>query len=243
MTTKNFAIIVASGKNIRMQVEKNKNLLELNGKEIIAYTLQAFEDCQGIHEIVLTVREGEENIFWALCKKYNFNKVKKIVWSGKERQDSVWNGIIAVKELNPSLDDFIAIHDGARALITPEMIENALNAAKDTGASVLGVPSKDTIKIVDNNQIVISTPDRKTLWNIQTPQVIKFLLMIRAFEKAYSEGFYGTDDVGLVERLNEKVQVMMGSYENIKITTPEDVKIAEKILEYRIAYNEKNANK
>jgi len=234
------AIIVAGGKGHRMKTEKNKCFIELLGKEIIVYSLKLFEESAIVSNIVLVV--GEEEIVEAekICRKNSISKAKKVVAGGKERQDSVWNGLKSLKELGVKEEDLIIVHDGARPFASHEMIGQVVEETRVTGASVIGIPLKDTIKRIDEKSNVLETPDRKYYWVVQTPQCIRYNIMINAFEKAFQTGFYGTDDVQLVERIQGSVKMILGSYDNIKITTPEDLKIAESILEHRIAFHEKN---
>ncbi|MBI5884566.1 2-C-methyl-D-erythritol 4-phosphate cytidylyltransferase [archaeon] len=234
------ALITAGGKGVRFNAGRNKAFAELLGKEMLYYSLKELEEMALIESIVLVV--GQEDVAEAgkLCQKYSFKKVRKIVEGGKERQDSVWNGLKALRELKAAEEDLVLIHDGARPLITKEAVEAVIDKAKEFNAAVCGVPVKDTIKIIGKEDFILETPDRKTLWQTQTPQGMKFGLALQAFEKAFNEGFYGTDDVQLVERLGIKVKMVLGSYDNIKITTPDDLKVAEKILEHKIAFHEKD---
>lgn len=161
-----------------------------------------------------------------IVKLYNFHKVSKMVAGGRERQNSVYNGIVS----SSGKSDIVLIHDGARPFITEDIIERSINEAQHFGAVCVAVPVKDTIKSCDLGGFVKKTLDRNTLWAVQTPQVFKRELIIKAHDKALIEGFIGTDDTVLVERLNAKVKIVLGSYDNIKITTVEDLAIGEAIL-------------
>lgn len=221
------AIIVAAGKGSRMAAAKNKVYLNLRGMPVLYYTIKVFQNIPEIREIVVVASKGEieycrENI----VERYSFNKVKKIVEGGDERQESVYNGLMAIDEKAK----IVAIHDGARPLIDGKIIINAIKDAFIYKAVGVAVPVKDTIKIADENNIVVNTPDRKSLWAIQTPQIFERELIITAHEKAIQDRFTGTDDTVLVERLGYKVRLVEGDYKNIKITTPEDLIIAEALL-------------
>jgi 2-C-methyl-D-erythritol 4-phosphate cytidylyltransferase len=221
------AVIVAAGKGIRMGHTVNKVYLPIAGKPVLYYSLKTFDEIDWIKEIVAVVSKEEmeycqENV----VKKYFFKKPIKLVEGGSERQYSVYNGII-----NTEGDcEIIAIHDGARPLIEKEIVIKALKEAYLHKAVALGVPVKDTIKVVDGKNFILNTPDRKYLWAIQTPQVFERNLIIKAHQRALEDGFLGTDDTVLVERLGYKVKVVEGDYRNIKITTPEDLIVAEAFL-------------
>lgn len=221
------AIIVAAGRGKRMGMDFNKQFILLNNKPILAYTLEKFEKTKSIDEIVLVVGKDEigfvkENII----DKYSIKKVSKIVAGGKERQDSVYNGLLAVKEHC----SIILIHDGARPFIEEELIEKSIDMARKMGAVVVAVPVKDTIKRVDNDMKVIDTLKRDELWSIQTPQTFQYKLLKKAYDLNRENKDIVTDDAMMVERLGGTVNILKGSYKNIKITTPEDLIIAENIL-------------
>lgn len=221
------AIIVAAGKGSRMAAAKNKVYLNLNGRPILYYTIKAFHDIQEIKEIVIVASKGEieycrENII----KRYGFRKATKVVEGGNERQESVYNGLMEIDKKA----EIVAIHDGARPLVDEKIIVNAIKEAFIYKAVGVAVPVKDTIKIADENNMVLDTPDRKYLWAIQTPQVFERDLIIAAHKKAINDKFTGTDDTVLVERMGYKVRLIEGDYKNIKITTPEDLIIAEALL-------------
>lgn len=160
-----------------------------------------------------------------IIKRYKFKKIR-LVEGGKERQDSVYNGL---RELSPQTD-IVVIHDGVRPFVPVNIIEKSITAAAKYKAVGVAVPVKDTIKVVDKNHTIKNTPDRKTLWAMQTPQSFTYDIIMRAYEKAMRDGFYGTDDTVLVERLGLPVKIIEGAYENIKITTPEDIVFAETFI-------------
>ncbi|RDY25112.1 2-C-methyl-D-erythritol 4-phosphate cytidylyltransferase [Romboutsia weinsteinii] len=224
----NSALIVAAGSGKRMNAGINKQFIKLKNKEIIAYTIESFCKNENIDEIVVCIKKDEEEFFKEhILDKYKFKNIR-IAYGGKERQDSIYNGL---KEVNKNCD-IILVHDGARPFVDNRIINESIESAKEKKAVVVGVPVKDTIKIV-NEDIVESTPERSTLWAAQTPQAFKYKLLVEAYEEAYKNNYYGTDDSMLVENMGQKVTMIMGSYENIKITSPEDINFGEQILNTR----------
>ncbi len=214
------AVIVAAGSGTRMKAGKNKVFLELLGKTILEHTVSAFQNMPMIDEIIVVTNEIEEAE--KILSKYS--KLKEIVAGGNVRGESVQNGLKA------ATGDFVAIHDGARALVLQEDIENVLNAAMEFGAAALGVKCKDTLKMADENGFISKTLDREFLYNIQTPQVFKLSDILEMYEKC-DEVF--TDDCALAEKYGQRVKIVDGSYDNIKITTPDDMDLAERILKKR----------
>ena len=219
------AIVLAAGSGKRMRTKVQKQYLELVGKPILYYSLQAFEESPLIDDIILVT--GEEQI--AYCKeeiveKYQISKVRKIVAGGKERYDSVWNGLQEV-----DFGGYVFIHDGARPFVTNEIIERAYNEVIECRACVVGMPVKDTIKIADEDGYIAQTPNRKYVWQVQTPQVFETELVKAAYAKMMEQPDVSvTDDAQVVESMMyEEVKLVKGSYENIKITTPEDLEIAK----------------
>lgn len=222
----NSVVIVSAGRGSRMKADINKQFLKLQNKEVIAHTIDKFYNNENIGEIIVVVREDEAEFFKInIIEKYGYKNIK-IAFGGSERQDSVYNGLKMVDE-NCKI---VLIHDGARPFVNNETIDSAIESAKENKCVIVGVPVKDTIKVIDENNNVCDTPDRSTLWSIQTPQVFDFSLIMKAHEKAREDNYYGTDDSILVEYFGQKVKVVEGSYNNIKITTPEDLKIGEEIL-------------
>ncbi len=219
MTT---AIVLAAGKGTRMGSEIPKQFLEIDGEPIIVKTLKVFENSPLIDEILL-VTSGD---YVSYCREhivdaYGFQKIRDIVIGGRERYDSVWNALLACEDT-----DYVMIQDGARPFVTEEILERADSAMKQYGTAVVGMPSKDTIKIVDENGFVVSTPNRSHVWNIQTPQAFSYSLIRKANEIMIAKGMEGvTDDAMIVEASGlARVKLVEGSYENIKITTPDDLK-------------------
>ncbi len=222
----NSVIIVSAGKGSRMKADINKQFLKINGKEVISHTIDKFYENKNIKEIIVVVKEDEKKFFQEnIIQKYGYKNIK-VVCGGKERQDSVYNGL---KEVDKDCE-YILIHDGARPFVDGKIIEDSIKCAKEYKSVVVGVPVKDTIKIVNSENDVCDTPNRNTLWSIQTPQVFEYSLILEAHKKAKEDNYYGTDDSMLIERLGKTVKLIEGSYSNIKITTPEDLKIAKEIL-------------
>lgn len=222
----NSVIIVAAGSGKRMNLGINKQYLKLEEKEMIAHTIDAFYNNGNIDEIIICIKKEEEEFFInEILNKYNYENIK-IAYGGEERQDSIYN---ALKEINKNCE-VVLIHDGARPFINDDIINRSIEVAKEKQAVVVGVPVKDTIKVVENG-LIKHTPQRSSLWSAQTPQTFKYDLIMKAYEEAYKNNYYGTDDSMLVEFIGQSVSMIMGSYNNIKITNPEDINIARKILE------------
>ncbi len=223
----NFAIVVAAGKSKRMNKNVNKVFLPLLNKPMIYYAIKNFQDCDLIDEIIVVTRKNDVKKIKGINQQYNFSKIKKIVVGDKERQDSVYNGLMSIK--NAKNDDIIVVHNGSNPLVKENEIIGCVNAAKQYGAAVVGFQLKDTIKKI-NDDFVEKTIDRMNIYQIQTPQAIKYGLFLDAFKNAKKKKIIVTDDVALVEALGKKVKIVQCSYENIKITTEDDLKIAEGIL-------------
>ncbi len=233
------AVIVSAGKGLRFLEggsvspdHGKKQFSLLGGKPILAHTLDKFEACSLIRSVRLVV--GEEDMDYCLkeiVERYGFQKVSQIVPGGKRRQESVKNGIDAL----PKDGDIVAIHDGVRPLVTQTMIEDSIHSAARYGAAVLAIPLKDTIKMCNPDGTVLKTLDRESLWQIQTPQTFQADVIREAHARAVEDGFVGTDDASLVERLGGKVHIRAGSYANIKITTPEDLVLANLFLEMNVS--------
>ncbi|MDR1774577.1 MAG: 2-C-methyl-D-erythritol 4-phosphate cytidylyltransferase, partial [Clostridioides sp.] len=218
------AIIVAAGSGKRMNLDINKQFIKLQGKEIIAITISKFYNNPDISEIIVCIKEEEKDIFDSIFKKYNFKNIK-IAFGGKERQDTINNGL----NLLDKNSEIVLIHDGARPFVSEKIIKDTILSCMENKAVIVAVPVKDTIKIVQNGEIQI-TPNRANIWAAQTPQVFQKEIITNAYKKAYNDNFYGTDDSSLVERIGYKVKIVSGNYDNIKITSPEDLSIAESIL-------------
>lgn len=221
------AVIPAAGKGTRMNMDFNKQYIEINGIPILARTLQVFEKCDAISGIVLVV--NAQDIMWCrqnIVFKYNLSKVSTIASGGASRQESVFKALKCL----PEDCDIVVIHDGARPFVDDKMILASIQAAAECGAGCVGVPAKDTIKIIDEDNYVCTTPPRDFMWSIQTPQTFKYDIIMKAHSEALNKGIEATDDASLVEIMNYKVKLVEGSYRNFKITTKEDLLFAEALL-------------
>ena len=231
---KTTAIVLAGGRGKRMNSAVPKQFLMIKDKPVLYYSLKAFEDSFIDSVILVTSEDDMEYCKKEIVDKYGFTKVVKIVAGGKERYHSVLNGIKAASDC-----DYIFIHDGARPFVTQDMLARLLECVEESKACVAGMPVKDTIKIANEGGFIDTTPKRELVWMIQTPQVFDFALIKKAYlileKDEYSllqKGISITDDAMVVEMLRgEKVKLVVGSYQNIKITTPEDLAIAEGFLE------------
>ena len=220
---KTTAIVLAGGRGKRMNSTVPKQFLMIKGKPVLYYSLKAFED-SFIDSVILVAAEDDmEYCQKEIVDQYGFTKVTAIVAGGKERYHSVMHGLLACKNT-----DYVFIHDGARPFVDGETIERVCNAVKEYQACVVGMPVKDTIKISDEEGFAAQTPDRRKVWQVQTPQTFEYHLIKGAYEKLLAEEPEGiTDDAMVVETMtNHKVKLVEGSYRNIKITTPEDLDIA-----------------
>ena len=216
-------VIPAAGQGKRMNAGKNKLFIELSGIPIIIYTLRVFEEdpkCQGI---ILAINPREEVIFSELIDAYGLKKVKRLVPGGAERQQSVFNGLKQVEA------DIVLVHDGARPFIQEDLIHQLTEAASLHAGAIVAVPVKDTIKKVQDRSVV-ETVERSSLWSVQTPQAFRVSILYKAHQEAEDDQFLGTDDASLLERMGEQVVIIEGDYDNIKITTQEDLYFAEAIL-------------
>lgn len=225
------AIVLAAGQGRRMGTETQKQYLEILGKPVLCYSLEVFQKSEIIDDIIIVVGKGQEEYCKKeIVEKYQIQKVKKIVSGGAERYHSVWNGL---KELRES--GYVFIHDGARPFVDEEMIKRAYENVLQYKACVVGMPVKDTIKIADSSGFAQETPDRNRVWSVQTPQVFESPIIKNAYEILLKqEDNSVTDDAMVVEKImGKKVKLVQGSYENIKITTPEDLDIARVFAEKR----------
>ena len=225
------AIVLSAGQGKRMGTAVQKQYIELEGKPIVAHTLEVFQRSEVIDEILLVVGKGQEEYCRKdIIEKYHLDKVKKIIEGGAERYHSVYCGLKEVRK-----DGYVFIHDGARPFVTEEILRKSYEAVCEYPACVIGMPVKDTIKIADKEGFSNETPERDKVWQIQTPQVFEVKLIRDAYETLLQSGKTKvTDDAMVVETvLGMKVRLVEGSYENIKITTPEDLEIAEVFLKRR----------
>lgn len=222
-------IIAAAGNSTRYGTGKSKQFLLLEGVPVIVKSIQAFEQIEEVQEIVITTRKQDFDTITDFIEHYKLKKVKCLVEGGSTRQDSIHAALLKVSENA----DLVAVHDGARPLIKKETINGVIEKAKLTGAAACAVPVKDTIKIIDSTGKIVNTPDRDVLRAVQTPQIFCFSLYKEAMEKAVTDGKQYTDDCQLIESIGHAVYLTDGDYENIKITTPDDLLVAEKFLSER----------
>lgn len=220
------AVVLAAGNGKRMGGPVAKQFLEVNGKPLIFYALDTMETSKVIDQVVLVVpEESIEYVKKEILEKYSLNKVVRVVAGGKERYDSVRNALRFIEK-----DTYIFIHDGARALVSEEILKRGLEQVEVCGACVAAVPVKDTIKRVDQDGFAVETPERSTLWTVQTPQVFAGEIIKEAYE-ALPETANVTDDAGVVEWYgNAKVKMYLGDYTNLKVTTPEDMILMKSFL-------------
>ena len=220
----NAAIILGAGAGTRMKADKSKLLLEINGKTVLERTVETFSKIKEINEIIVVCRESDLDSFENVLSPYNVS----YCFGGETRQQSVMNAVETIDEC-----DYLLIHDGARPLITEKEITDTLTSAIQNGAAAVGVMVKDTIKVIDSNYQIVSTPDRSSLVSIRTPQIFEFKMYVEAVEKAKADGKDFTDDCQLIEYFGKPVFTVIGDYGNIKITTPEDLPMAEGVLKMR----------
>lgn len=225
----NIAIILAAGKSRRMR-GVNKIFYRVKRRPLIFYTIKIFERHPQIQKIILAAKGGDFKKLAKLVKKYRLKKISEIIKGGKERQDSAFNGLKAAGKLGAKAGDLILLHNGANPLVSLKEISRVIRAAKKYGAALLGQPAKDTLKEANKSGVILKTISRKNIYLAQTPQVIEYELAKEVFNKAAKEGFRGTDDVSLVERVGKPVKIIPCSYENIKVTTKDDLKIIESFI-------------
>ncbi|MGV8056541.1 MAG: 2-C-methyl-D-erythritol 4-phosphate cytidylyltransferase [Smithellaceae bacterium] len=224
---KTVAIIPAGGAGRRLKAGIAKQYLQLEKLPVLVHSLKVFEQTAVINEIIVVVPASDiKFVREELIKKNNLRKVINIIAGGAERQDSVRNGLAAIDDKC----DIVVVHDGVRPFVTQEMIRRVIEVAKEFRAASIGVPAKDTIKETKDNDLVVKTLPRQNLWLTQTPQAFQFVVLKEAYEAVRRDNYYGTDDASLVEHIGVRVKMIAGSYENIKITTPEDLIIAEALL-------------
>ncbi len=231
MNSKISVLIPAAGQGSRMDSSVKKPYLMLGDKPILSHTIDRFEQNSVIDEIFVIVDESD----FPMCQKevltpFGYRKVNELVPGGTTRQESVFKGLCTL-----SNDvDYVVVHDGVRPFIDEDIIFACLEAAEDYGVSISAVPVKETIKVANSNLFIDHTPDRDSLWRVQTPQVFRKSILVDAHEKAIQDGFSASDDAALVEKLGLPVKLVLGSYQNVKLTTPEDLRLAETLLNDRI---------
>lgn len=228
------AVLLAAGSGKRMQSATAKQFMLLQGKPLLWYALHTIENSPVLTDCILvTGRQDIPYVQQEIVKKYGFTKVSAVIAGGEERYASVSNAMEYIRQ-NPQrgqLPDYLFIHDGARPFLTEKILQDTYAAAAEYGACVAAVPSKDTVKIADAQGFVASTPDRRRIWNVQTPQVFRTELIMEAYRKLKENPLPVTDDASVVELFTgQPVKLVMGDYENLKITTPEDIQTAEGFL-------------
>jgi 2-C-methyl-D-erythritol 4-phosphate cytidylyltransferase len=220
------AIIVAAGQGTRMGAQVDKLFLELDGCPVVAHTWRRFEEAGCINEILIVVREGKQAAFAALAEKHRFKKPFRLVPGGKERQDSVWNGLEALS----SGTEIVAIQDGARPCTSPALIAATVAAARASGAAVATQPVTDTIKESRDGKLIERTLDRSRLWAVQTPQTFRVEIIRRALAEVRKRGMLVTDDTAACELIGQPVQLVVSAEPNPKVTRPEDLRYVEAVL-------------
>lgn len=227
MLVKIAAVVVAAGSGSRMGTKAKKQFLALEGTPLLGYALKTLDASHMIGSIVVVVSSGDEEYCrTAVVDRLGINKAAAIVPGGKERQDSVYNGLLALSDDT----DIVVVHDGARPFLSPVILASVIEAAQVYGAATCAVPAKDTVKLAGEDGFVTETLLRGRTWLAQTPQAFRYELIIEAHRRACEDNFLATDDAALVESLNRPVKIVMGSYDNIKITTPEDMAVARTII-------------
>ncbi len=223
-----FVVVPAAGAGTRLGGAIKKQFLVLRDRPILVHTLQRFEHCPDVDEIAVAVPEQSIVEMETLLSHYRLHKVSKITVGGEKRQDSVYN-VLKRLPLRPS--DIVLVHDGVRPFVESKRISHLVRACKEHGAAVLAVQPKDTIRRSAGGEFFDQTLDRNALWLVQTPQAFKAALLLKAFDKAKKEKFYSTDEAALLEHMGVKARIVEGSYDNIKITTQEDLELGKLILE------------
>lgn len=223
-----FVIVPAAGAGTRLGGSVKKQFLLLKDKPILVHTLQRFEHCPDVDEIALAVPEQSIAEIETVLSHYRLHKVSKVTVGGEKRQDSVYN---VLKKIPAKLSDIVLVHDGVRPFVEPKRISHLIKVCKEYSAAVLAVQPKDTIRRSTGGGFFDQTLDRNALWLVQTPQAFRAELLLKAYEKAKKEKFYSTDEAALVERIGVKVKIVEGSYDNIKITTQEDLELGKLILD------------
>ncbi|WP_341963031.1 2-C-methyl-D-erythritol 4-phosphate cytidylyltransferase [Planococcus maritimus] len=221
-------VLPAAGSGKRMKAERNKLLLELSGKPIFIYTLEVFDKDPHCEGMWLAVKEEERQLIEDYVKRFGIRKVKGYATGGAERQDSVRAGLELAGQ-----SEIVLVHDAARPFISPVVISELVERASESGAAIAGVPVKDTIKKV-REAVITETVDRAALWMIQTPQAFRYELLLEAAHLAQADGFLGTDEAMLVERMGHPVQIVESTYDNVKMTTPDDLIYGKAILASRL---------
>ena len=224
------ALVLAAGRSIRMGDGLNKQFIELLGKPLVCYSLAAFEQCCVVDAIILVRRPEDAGSAERMVRDFGFKKVVAVVDGGVERQDSVWNGL---KKCDPATE-IVSVHDGARPLVTPALIESTIASARSFGTGIAATKVVDTIKEANEDKTVICTVDRTKLWAMQTPQTVRFQLLREAYAKVLEKKIIVTDEAAAIELLGQQVHLVETSFLNLKVTTPSDLAIAEALLKQRL---------
>lgn len=223
----NFGLIVAAGQGKRFG--GTKQFFPINGKPVVLHTIQTFERSRSIDKIIIVVNRQKVKYMDNLLKSHKTKKIQAVVSGGKERQDSVWNGLQALPN---EIKGYVAIHDGVRPLFETKFLAQGFNLCRTLHAVICALPLPDTIKTA-NNKVIVKTIDRTNLYLIQTPQFFEIELIKKAYQKARADKFYATDDSTLVERLGVKVHILSGSTANFKITNRDDLKLVKRLIQRR----------
>ncbi len=220
------SIVLAAGRSTRMGGGENKQFLDLRGKPLVYYSLKALEDCDAVDAVVLVRRPEYASQAEAIVQHFGFSKVTGYADGGKERQNSVWHGL----ERCPSATEIVAVHDGARPLLTPELMRLTIESARAHGTGIAASKVVDTIKEADDDLRVTRTVDRTRLWAVQTPQTVNYELLRDAYRQVLDQEIVVTDEAAAVEHLGQAVQLVRSPALNLKITTPADLAVAEALL-------------
>ena len=232
MDTKIIAIVPSAGLGKRFDPSRRKTFVSINGVPLLICTLKRLHSEALIGEIIPVIRKEDTEQFIDMVKDYHLDKIKRVAPGGPERQDSIYNALKLIEEDGMDIyrNSYVLIHDGVRPYVPEGMIDTLMKEIKDVDGVIPGVPVKDTIKEIDGGGIVVSTLNREKVRAVQTPQFFSFSAIKKAYDKAYEDGFYATDDAALVERTGGRVRIIAGSPFNIKVTTPEDLKMVEYLL-------------
>jgi 2-C-methyl-D-erythritol 4-phosphate cytidylyltransferase len=220
-----FAVIPAGGKGTRSGFNLPKQYLKINGKELIAYTLEVFQKNSSVDEIIISADPFYFKLLEKIKKKYSFSKLSGLVKAGKERQGSVYNGLIS---LSASAGDLIIVHDAVRPLLPAKVLSDAIKTAKEKGNAVVCIKAKDTL--IRGKDFVEKYIEREEVCYVQTPQIFEYSVLKKAMDKAFKDGFRGTDESMLVQRLNKIINIVEGSVFNFKVTSKEDIKLLSKLI-------------
>ncbi|MBI5664130.1 MAG: 2-C-methyl-D-erythritol 4-phosphate cytidylyltransferase [Nitrospirae bacterium] len=232
MDTKIIAIVPSAGLGKRFDPSRRKTFVGINGVPLLIHTLRRLHSEVSISEIIPVIRQEDTGRFNEMVKEYHLDKIKRVAPGGPERQDSIYNALRLIEKDGVDIcrGSYVLIHDGVRPFVPEGMVDKLMEGIKDVDGVIPGVPVKDTIKEIDGGGIVVSTLDREKVRAVQTPQFFSFTAIKMAYDKAYEEGFYATDDAALMERTGGRVRIITGSPFNIKVTTPEDLKMVEYLL-------------